>query len=193
MTKNLMTKLMTAAIVLFLFAVQGLAEDVKSGGVTITIINPKTGSVKSGSVAAGATDDDFDAVAREMLGMPSAAEEAAAGGRQTLTLEQVRVGWTQKCLHVARFNAPGYIDAAGKLWNGVSYDGGILPVLGESNDLVKSVTRRPEGGYEVAYFRRSDLVEDFHQTDWAKGGGDYAITAEVAELCPNPAVVNAKE
>lgn len=203
MTKtSLMQKLAMVAVLVLFFTVQVLAEDAKSGGdqgggVTVTIMNPKTGETKTGTIPLG-DEQQLDAGIRKMLGMPSKSQEDAAGGRQQLTIEQIKAGWTKRCLHVGRHNTRGFIDAEGKLWNGISYDGGILPVLGESNGFVKSVTRRPEGGgYEVAYFRRADLVEDFHQTDWfqtaeyepVSTAGYEMIEAEVPDLCPNPAIV----
>ena len=147
--------------------------------LALTVVNPPPGEMSTREIP-----KDEDAI-RQTFGMPTVEEERAARtyAVASAVLEMKEV----ECMYVARFNARGYLDPRGELWNGIAYDGGIYPVLERlPNGLVKAVERRsdtPEDAFDIVYFRAVDLAVRPQDTDLYREIGKYEADSSIPELC----------
>lgn len=156
------------------------AEITESNDPTHVVVANGQGEIKAELQVKG-----MDELAQKM-GWPTETEMDAT--RTFVTANELRAQYgdkTVKCGYVARYNAKGYLDPDGKIWDGILWDGGVFPILETANGLYRSVTKAdaPER-YQVVYFPIGDISLDPKETDWMRNGDVYTVEqSTVPWLC----------
>jgi hypothetical protein len=175
-------------------ASQFVPSDTRNGTAHLVVVSPTTGKV---TVDKEVSLDGMEDQVRAAFGGPSVAEEKET--KQYMTRADVmKFKGKVKCWYLVTFNTGARLDPDGKMWDGVSYDAFVAPVLEElPNGFFKTVKpaneydskeRAAAKDYVVIYFKSDRFNTNWRHTDWVTSDvtdqryGD----SDVPELCPTP-------